>query len=99
MPIKWERESNGTLVSWISEKLILSELQACQSAITPIIQAHGNMRLLVILENFEGWAASHGWEDSSFADANDEYLSRFAIVGDEETKEAQQASLNPGKSR
>ena len=87
MPIKWEQESTETLVARISGKLFRSEMQACQAAMTPIIQAHGNMRLLVILENFEGWAASHGWEDTSFADENDDYLSRFAFVGDEKWRD------------
>lgn len=87
MPITWEQESAGTLTARVSGKLTQSEMQACQTAITPIIQAHGKMCLLIVLEKFEGWAASRGWEDTSFADANDDYLSRLAFVGDEKWRD------------
>jgi hypothetical protein len=87
MPVKWEHESADLLVARINGKLITSELAEFQLAVAPIIQASGNMQLLVILEDFEGWEAGKGWEDTGFTDANDEYLSRFAIVGDEKWRD------------
>lgn len=87
MPIRWEHESARMVVIHVSGKLTLSEMQKSQAAVAPIFQAQGNMRLLLLLENFEGWQAGDGWEDTSFSDANDEYLSRYAIVGDEKWRD------------
>ena len=87
MPINWEQESTDTLVIRVSGKLVQSEMLACQTAMAPVIQAHGNMRLLVILENFEGWETSNEWEDTSFPDENDPHLARYAFVGDEKWRD------------
>jgi hypothetical protein len=87
MPVKWEHESADLLVARINGKLTKSELGEFQLAVAPIIQASGNMQLLVMLEDFEGWEAGKGWEDTGFTDANDEYLARFAIVGDEKWRD------------
>lgn len=87
MPINWEQESTDTLVIRLSGKLTRSEMQACHRGLAPIIQAHGNMHLLVILENFKGWDARDEWEDTSFPDENDPYLVRLAFVGDEKWRD------------
>ena len=87
MPIKWEQESADMVAARKSGKLVHSEMKECQAAISPIIQSHGNMRLLVVLENFSGWEGNKGWDDTSFPDANDEHLARFACVGDEKWRD------------
>jgi hypothetical protein len=87
MPVNWEHESADLLVARINGELLKAELGEFQLAVAPIIQASGNMQLLVILEDFEGWEVGKGWEDTGFTDANDEYLSRFAIVGDEKWRD------------
>ena len=87
MPVKWEHESTNLLVARITGKLAKPEIKEFQDAVAPIIQATGNMQFLVILDGFEGWEAGKGWEDTGFTDANDEYLSRFAIVGDEKWRD------------
>ena len=83
MPVKWAHESADLLVARINGKLAKPEIGEFQAAVEPILQASGNIKFLVILEDFEGWEAGKGWEDNAFADANDQFLSRFAIVGDE----------------
>ena len=83
MSVNWEHESEHLLLARISGKLAKHEIEDFQVAVEPILQASGNVKFLVMLEDFEGWEAGKGWEDTSFADANDQFLSRFAIVGDE----------------
>lgn len=83
MPVKWEHESEHLLAARINGKLAKREIEEFQVAVEPILQASGNIKFLVILEDFEGWEGGKGWEDTGFADANDQFLSRFAIVGDE----------------
>ena len=41
------------------------------------------MCFLALLEGFTGWSSEKGWEDASFTEENDQYLKKFAIVGDE----------------
>ena len=83
MPVKWGHESADLLVARINGKLAKPDIGEFQAAMEPMLQASGNIKFLVILEDFEGWEAGKGWEDNAFADANDQFLSRFAIVGDE----------------
>jgi len=83
MSIKWQHESEHLLVARINGKLANRDIEEFQAAVEPILQASGNIKFLVILEDFEGWETGEGWEDTGFADANDQFLSRFAIVGDE----------------
>jgi hypothetical protein len=87
MTVKWEHESEHLLVARLRGKLAKLDIEDFQVDVAPILQASGNMKFLVILEDFEGWEAGKGWEDTSFADANDQFLSRFAIVGDEKWRD------------
>lgn len=87
MPIKWKSESEHLLVARVNGKLATPEFEEFQGVVEPLLQASGNFKLLVILEGFEGWEAGEGWEDTSFAEANDQFLSRFAIIGGEEWRD------------
>jgi stage II sporulation SpoAA-like protein len=87
MPIIWKHESKDFLVARVNSKLAKPEIEEFQVSVGPLIQASGNCKFLVILENFEGWEASEDWADTSFSDENDQFLSRFAIVGDEKWRD------------
>ena len=83
MPASLELESPHFLVARIQGKLTRAEMEAFQAQAGPLCRASGDMRFLIILEDFDGWETGKGWEDASFAEANDQYISKFAIVGDE----------------
>ena len=83
MTISWEQEPDNLLVIRIKGKLNFPELINCQSDIEPIIQSTGKVDYLVMLEDFAGWDSDEGWADIGFAEENDEYISRFAFVGEE----------------
>jgi hypothetical protein len=87
MAISWEHESEHLLVARITGKLATDDIAGFQQAVAPLVKASGQISFLVVLDDFAGWKAGKGWEDTSFADENDEYLSRFAIVGDEEWRD------------
>jgi len=82
MPIKWELDTNNLGVFTVSGKLSTAELQQAQSQAETIIQKLGEIKILVILDNFDGWEKAEGWSDFSFAERNDQYIDKFAIVGD-----------------
>lgn len=87
MPIRWQLEQDEVAVFRVSEKLDKDELEQVQSECETAIQKIGNIKILVILENFSGWKKAEGWEDTSFASRNDAYIDKMAIVGDSEWRD------------
>jgi hypothetical protein len=83
MAITWQLESEHLGIMRVSAKLGIKELNAVQSEAVPAIQASGAFKLLIFLDGFDGWTAEKGWEDTSFADDNDEQLKKMAFVGEE----------------
>lgn len=87
MAILWEQEFTDLLVVNIRGKLIFSEFKKYQSEVEPILHKQKKINYLVILEDFDGWDTDEGWNDMSFVEENDQYLSHFAIVGDEKWRD------------
>ena len=82
MPIKWKLEEDNLAVFRVSGKLGKDEFDQIQAETESAIHKVGQIKILVLLEDFAGWEAAEGWEDTSFAERNDPYIQKFAIVGD-----------------
>lgn len=54
-----------------------------QEAIAAEITRVGRVRLLILLEGFEGWEPRDDWRDLSFFVSRGDEIDRIAIVGDE----------------
>ena len=67
--------------------LNVSDVSNVQTECEVAIKKIGNINILVILDNFSGWGKGEGWEDLSFAERNDQFINKFAIVGDEKWKD------------
>ncbi|WP_339463365.1 SpoIIAA family protein [Pseudomonas sp. EA_105y_Pfl2_R69] len=78
-----EEASNIYLIN-VSKKLGTEELKQAQEKCASTIKAVGNIKLLVVLSDFQGWEKAQGWEDMSFAEKNDAYIDKIAIVCDKE---------------
>ena len=87
MPIKWNMEGNNLAVVHVSGQLGLDEYQQIQNQTHSAIQHVGEIKILVLLKDFEGWATGKGWEDTSMAEQLDPYLKKMAIVGDEKWRD------------
>ncbi len=87
MSINFELEDKDIAVFRVAGKLRLSEFEVAQQKCEKIINEVGHVKILVITNNFEGWEKSKGWGDWSFADKNDPYIKKIAIVGDEKWKD------------
>lgn len=87
MPINFELENTDIAVFRISGKLRLDEFQAAQRKCEEIIKNIGHVKILAITKNFEGWEKAEGWGDWSFADKNDPYIKKIAIVGEEQWRD------------
>ena len=66
MPVQMQYEPNDICVLRISGILKRSEFGAEESALARHIETGSNPRLLVILENFEGWEVGADWNDLDF---------------------------------
>jgi len=74
---------NDGIVTWtITGQLQQPDLMAVQTYASEIIRKHGHIRILVIAEDFRGWAKAGDWGDLSFQLENDQYIEKIAVVVD-----------------
>jgi hypothetical protein len=64
-------------------RLSHEELAACERDLTAEIGRTRAIRLLVVLEGFDGWEPGPGWNDLSFYARHGDQVERIAIVGPE----------------
>jgi hypothetical protein len=81
MPIEFEIESGDLAVFRVSGRLGKVELDRAQRKCEEMIKKVGRVKILVLTKNFAGWERAEGWDDTSFADRNDPYIEKMAIVG------------------
>ncbi|MEO8045383.1 MAG: STAS/SEC14 domain-containing protein [Spartobacteria bacterium] len=67
-------EASGKLTQEDYDKLIPSWEKT--------IEQHGSMRLLLVLQNFEGWEPGAAWEDFRFSSSHQDKVERIAVVGE-----------------
>jgi SpoIIAA-like len=82
MPIQIEPQPNDIYVLRMSGTLKRSEFGAEQSALARQIDSGSKPRLLVILENFEGWERGGDWNDLDFMFSHGGKISKIAIVAE-----------------
>jgi SpoIIAA-like len=82
MPVQIEHETNDTYVLRISGILKQSEFGAEQSTLARKIDTGSKPRLLVILENFEGWQRGADWNDLDFMISHGGKIAKIAIVAE-----------------
>ena len=83
MPASFKLENNGICLINVTGKISVDEFKLVQADCESAIQKNGSIKLLVILDGFEGWQEGIGWDDSSFAQRNDAFIKKFGIVGEE----------------
>jgi hypothetical protein len=71
----------------ITGKLSYPQLIAIQNSTISIIRQQGNIRMLIIAENFKGWEKEGDWGDLTFQTENDAYIEKMAIVGEKQWEE------------
>jgi SpoIIAA-like len=60
-----------------------SDFEGCQTVLIAEMRRLGPVRLLFLLEEFEGWAPHDDWHDLTFYVKHGGMIERIAIVGDE----------------
>lgn len=71
----------------VSGILTRQELEQVQMQCESKIKQVGTISCLVLATDFAGWNKEMGWEDMLFAERNDPFISKMAIVGDSKWKE------------
>ena len=81
MAIKWRTEADNLMVYTVSARLGISEIDQAQEETDPLLKGAKGWRVLVVLENFAGWAKEEGWDKTSLVDETDQNVDRMALVG------------------
>jgi len=87
MPAKITSTNGNLITVKLSGKLQQPELASIQAASAKLIAELGHIRVLALLEDFQGWDNSGNWEDCSFQVENDSFIKKMAIVGDAKWKD------------
>jgi SpoIIAA-like len=82
MPVQVKYEPNDIYVLRISGILKRSEFAAEQSNLARNIDTGAKPRLLIILENFEGWQRGADWDDLDFMISHGGKISKIAVVAE-----------------
>ncbi len=82
MPLQIQYQSDDIYVLRISGILKRSEFAAEQSALARQIDSGSKPRLLVILENFEGWERGVDWNDLDFMISHGGKIYKIAVVAE-----------------
>jgi len=79
--------AGGILTMKVTGRLEKAELAAVQRSAAEAIRKHGSVRILILAEDFRGWAKGGDWGDLSFQIDYDPYIRKMAVVVDEEWKD------------
>jgi hypothetical protein len=87
MPASVRHESDNLYRVHISGLLSKTELDNVQAVAAQEIKRLGRIKLLFILEQFQGWERGADWGDVTFFTMHDEDIEKIAIVGDEKWRD------------
>lgn len=77
-----KREANDLIVWTLTGKLTLSEFEQARDAAVKVLEQANRIRMLVLMQGFEGWEESPNWGDTSFLAKHGDRVAKIAIVGE-----------------
>jgi SpoIIAA-like len=83
MPISMEHERDNVFRLDVRGILGQAELEESQKRLIAEMPRTGSVRLLFVLDGFEGWDPQARWNDLSFYVRHGDTIERIAIVGPE----------------
>lgn len=83
MPIALSHAGDNVFRVELQGALRKADLDRCQAELAAEMQRLGPVRLLFVLDGFEGWEPGDNWRDLSFYAQHGDRIERIAIVGDE----------------
>jgi len=82
MAILIETETNGLLNVIVSNLITREDVTHCQEAVAAAIKRYGNIKVLVVLDAFQGWGTSDEWKDFLFYAEYEDKIEKIAVIGD-----------------
>jgi hypothetical protein len=83
MSIGLEHERGNVFRMDVRGRLRKRDLEACQERLVGEMVRLGTVRLLFVLDGFEGWEPHDDWRDLTFYVKHGDAIDRIAIVGQE----------------
>ncbi len=81
MPMVMEHERDNVYRLDVRGTLRKVDLDRCQDLLAAEIRRLGRVRLLFVLDSFEGWDPQDTWNDLTFYAKHGDAIERIAIVG------------------
>lgn len=69
------------------EQMRIADLQMLQEACIALMDQGHTVRLLIVLENFQGWEPSDDWDKTGFMLDRDRQIKKMAFVGVEQWRD------------
>jgi hypothetical protein len=83
MPISMQQEQGNIFRLDVRGTLRKADLATCQDRLAGEVGRLGPVKLLFVLQAFEGWEPDPGWSDFSFYVKHGDAIEAIAIVGPE----------------
>lgn len=80
MSIGWKISDDNLVTFTVSGQLGKAEYEKIQEEMESVIQKVGQIKVLVLLKDFNGWEKAEGWEDTSFVERNDPYIKKLRLL-------------------
>lgn len=88
MPVQINNGHPGPIVEVkVSGKLTAEDYNRFAPEMEELIDSHGKVRLLFVMEDFDGWDAGAMWEETKFDFKHAKNLERVAMAGTEKWHE------------
>ena len=83
MPVILSKEDDTLFRVEMRGMVRKADLDRCQERLAAEMRTLGPVRILFVLDGFEGWDSRDNWSDLTFYAKHGDDIDRIAIVGDE----------------
>ena len=87
MPVDASEEGSDLVRITLKGRMAPADHAALLYFVTKAITRAGHVRLLVVLDGFDGWTGGEEWNDDALRLANDAPVAKMAVVGEERWKD------------
>ncbi len=87
MSVSFTKESEDLFVVSVGGILTFNDLKEIQNNASRAIDRSHKIKLLLLAENFSGWAKEGDWGNLEFMDEHDPYIEKIAVVTSEKWKD------------
>jgi hypothetical protein len=96
MPVQIKRENSGKLVTvQVSGKLTKADYENCVPEFEQLIRAHGKLRLLIEINDFQGWEPVALWDEIKLDIKHFSDIERIAVVGEKKWEHGLETFYKP----